>query len=55
MVERVRALTIAESGRQLQAEVVDAARMLYDGDGFFAAALERLRERLPRLGARRIW
>jgi hypothetical protein len=35
--------------------MVDDAGILYDRDGFFTAVLERLRERLARLGARRVW
>jgi hypothetical protein len=35
--------------------MVDDARVLYDRDGVFAAARAGWRERLARLGARRIW
>lgn len=43
------------TGSPLFLDMVDDARILYDRDGFFAAALERVRARLARLGARRIW
>lgn len=43
------------AGSPLFLDMVDDARILYDRDGFFAAALERLRARLKRLGARRVW
>jgi len=43
------------AGSPLLLDMVDDARILYDRDGFMARALDRLRERLARLGARRIW
>lgn len=43
------------SGSPLFFDMVDDARILFDRDGFFAAALGRLRTRLTQLGARRIW
>ncbi|MGQ0734798.1 MAG: nucleotidyltransferase family protein [Acidobacteriota bacterium] len=43
------------AGSPLFLDMVDDARVLHDRDGFFAGALDRLRERLARLGARRIW
>lgn len=36
-------------------DMVDDARILYDRQEFFAQAVERLKQRLARLGARRIW
>ena len=35
--------------------MTEDARILVDRGGFFAAALEDLRTRLRRLGARRVW
>jgi predicted nucleotidyltransferase len=43
------------AGSPLFLDMVDDARILYDRDGFFAAALERLRGRLAALGAKRVW
>jgi uncharacterized protein len=43
------------AGSPLFLDMVDDAKVLFDRDGFFAGALSRLRERLARLGARRIW
>jgi len=43
------------AGSPLFLDMVDDARILYDRDGFFAGALERVRIRLARLGARRVW
>ena len=43
------------AGSPLLLDMVDDARVLYDREGFFARALDRLKERLARLGARRIW
>jgi predicted nucleotidyltransferase len=42
-------------GSPLLLDMVDDARILYDRDGTFARALDRLRARLAELGARRIW
>ena len=44
-----------QAGSQLSLDMVDDARVLYDRDGVFAAAREGWRERLARLGGRRIW
>jgi predicted nucleotidyltransferase len=44
-----------QAGSPLFLDMVDDARILYDRDGFFARMLDRLRERLRQLGARRIW
>jgi predicted nucleotidyltransferase len=43
------------AGSPLFLDMVEDARILYDRDGFVAATLARLRERLVRLGARRVW
>lgn len=43
------------AGSPLLLDMVDDARVLFDRDGVFARAMERLRERLTALGARRIW
>jgi len=43
------------AGSPLFLDMIDDAKVLYDRDGFFARALDRWRERLARLGARRIW
>jgi len=45
----------AQAGSPLFLDMVDDARILHDRDGFFAATLNRLRARLARLGARRVW
>ncbi len=45
----------AAAGSPLFLDMVDDARLLYDREGFFAGVLDRLRARLARLGARRIW
>ncbi len=42
-------------GSPLFLDMTEDARILYDRDGFFAAALDRLRARLKALGSRRIW
>jgi predicted nucleotidyltransferase len=49
--------TVAEVrlGSVLFLDMVDDARVLFDRDGFFRQELSRLRERLARLGAKRIW
>jgi hypothetical protein len=43
------------AGSPLLLDMVEDARILYDRDAFFAGTIARLRERLARLGARRIW
>lgn len=43
------------AGSPLLLDMVDDARILYDRDDFFRTALDRMKERLARLGARRIW
>lgn len=43
------------AGSPLFLDMVDDARVLHDRDGTFAAARAVWRERLTRLGARRIW
>jgi predicted nucleotidyltransferase len=43
------------SGSPLLLDMVDDARILIDLDGFFAGAMTGLRDRLSRLGARRVW
>lgn len=42
-------------GSPLFLDMVEDALILFDRDGFFREELDRLRERLVRLGARRIW
>ena len=42
-------------GSLLFLDMLDDARILFDRDEFFGGALEDLRERLLRLGARRVW
>jgi predicted nucleotidyltransferase len=42
-------------GSPLLLDMVDDARILCDPQGILAARLDRLRERLRQLGARRIW
>lgn len=42
-------------GSPLFLDMVEDARVLYDREGFFAAHLARVRNRLAQLGARRIW
>ena len=44
-----------QAGSPLFLDMVDDARVLYDRDGVFAGARAGWRERLARLGARRIW
>jgi hypothetical protein len=44
-----------EAGSPRFLDMIDDASLLYDRDGFFAAALARLSGRLASLGARRIW
>lgn len=43
------------SGSPLFFDMTEDARILIDRDGFFAAALDDLRARLRRLGAKRVW
>lgn len=43
------------AGSPLLLDMVEDARVLVDRDGFFQAAIDRLKERLARQGARRIW
>lgn len=45
----------ARRGSPLFLDMVDDARLLHDGGGFFATLLDDFRQRLSRLGARRIW
>ena len=45
----------AEAGSPLFLDMTEDARLLYDSDNFFAGRLERLRERLRKLGSKRIW
>ncbi len=47
--------TEALAGSPLFLDMIDDAKVLYDRERFFAGVLERLRERLARAGARRIW
>jgi uncharacterized protein len=44
-----------EQGSLLFLDMLDDARILVDRDGFLAHAFEGFRERLTKLGARRIW
>ncbi len=43
------------AGSPLFFDMVEDARVLYDGNGFFAKKLARLRNRFAELGAKRIW
>ncbi|HUE89895.1 MAG TPA: nucleotidyltransferase domain-containing protein, partial [Vicinamibacterales bacterium] len=43
------------AGSPLLLDMVEDARVLVDRDAFFQAAIDRLKERLARQGARRIW
>ncbi|MCX7974283.1 MAG: nucleotidyltransferase domain-containing protein [Candidatus Aminicenantes bacterium] len=45
----------AELGSPLFFDMIEDARLLYDQNGFFSRILNRLRQRLKELGARRIW
>lgn len=45
----------AEAGSPLFLDMVEDAKIVFDRDGFFARRLDRLRERLAALGAKRIW
>ncbi len=42
-------------GSPLFLDMVEDARVLYDRDGFFTQQLARLRQRLAKLGAKRVW
>ncbi len=42
-------------GSPLFLDLIEDARVLYDPAGVFAAAMDRLRQRLVELGARRVW
>ena len=44
-----------QAGSPLLLDMVDDAKVLYDREGFFSGAMEQLKERLTRLGARRLW
>ena len=44
-----------DRGTPLLLDMTEDARILHDPQGVFAAALDRLRERLRQLGSRRIW
>ena len=43
------------NGSPLFLDMVEDVRLLFDRDDFFHSALKKLKERLQRLGARRIW
>ncbi len=45
----------ARKGSPLFLDMVEDASILFDRDSFFSAVLERLRNRLKVLGAKRIW
>jgi predicted nucleotidyltransferase len=45
----------AELGSPLFLDMVEDARVLYDKNAFFSQRLERLRNRLKELGAKRVW
>lgn len=45
----------AVAGSPLFLDMVDDARLLFDPQGFLRARLDRLRDRLTELGARRVW
>lgn len=45
----------AEQGSPLFLDMLEDAKVLYDRNGYLAGVFDRLRERLARLGARRIW
>lgn len=44
-----------QRGGPIYLDLVEDARLLYDRDDFFGVFLDRLRDRLRKLGARRIW
>ena len=43
------------SGRRILLDMLDDGRLLYDRGGFFAGELAALKERLDKLGSKRIW
>lgn len=43
------------AGSPLLLDMVEDARVLYDRDAFFRTAIDQLKDRLTRHGARRIW
>ena len=45
----------ARGGSPLFLDMVEDAKILFDKDGFFEGILEKLKNRLRELGARRIW
>ncbi len=45
----------AGHGSPLFLDMTEDSRILFDREGFFARELDRLRERLAQLGARRVW
>jgi len=45
----------AEKGSPLFLDMVEDAKILFDREGFFKGVLEELRNRLRKLGAKRIW
>jgi len=45
----------AEMGSPLFLDMVEDASILFDKNGFFSKVLERLRNRLKELGAKRVW
>ena len=45
----------AETGSPLFLDMVEDANILFDRNGFFSKILERLRNRLRELGAKRVW
>lgn len=45
----------AEMGSPLFLDMVEDASILFDRNGFFSKVLERLRNRLKELGAKRVW
>jgi predicted nucleotidyltransferase len=44
-----------QAGSPLLLDMVEDARVLYDRDGVFKQRINRLRQRLTQLGAKRIW
>lgn len=45
----------AEKGSPIFLDMVEDARILFDRNGFFEGALDKLRKRLKELGSKRIW
>ncbi|NWF93010.1 MAG: nucleotidyltransferase domain-containing protein [Syntrophaceae bacterium] len=45
----------AQKGSPLFLDMVEDAKILFDKGGFFQGILERLREKLGKLGAKRVW